>query len=65
MANCRMTEAQVLEAAFANSNIESWIGVKGDEHDMQETDTPLFRFSDKAWRKVKNRIRTPPIRPFA
>jgi hypothetical protein len=50
VAKCLMTQAQVLEAAFASSKIESWIGV---DDEINETDTLLFRFSDGACQKVR------------
>ncbi|WP_156940644.1 hypothetical protein [Mesorhizobium sp. LSJC285A00] len=51
MGRCSMTEAQVLEAAFENSNIKTWVAT---DPDTGLADTLLFRIDDKAWPKLKN-----------
>jgi hypothetical protein len=45
-----MTEAQVLEAAFGNSNIRTW--VTADE-ETGRANGLMFRIEDKAWRRLK------------
>jgi hypothetical protein len=50
MGNCSMTEAQVLEAAFGNKNIKTWIA---EDPETGRADTLFFRIDDKAWKKLK------------
>ena len=50
MGNCSMTEAQVLEAAFGNKNITSWITADDDG----VANGLMFRIDDRAWPKLKN-----------
>jgi hypothetical protein len=47
MGNCALTEAQVLEAAFANSKIKSWVAA----NDEGTAGRLFFQFSDQAWRQ--------------
>lgn len=50
MGRCSMTEAQVLEAAFANKNIKTWVAVDDDGR----ATALMFQIDDKAWRKLKS-----------
>ena len=50
MGRCSMTEAQILEAAFGNSKIKTWV-TKDPESGRAET--LMFQIDDHAWRKLK------------
>lgn len=49
MGHCSMTEAQVLEAAFGNKNIKTWV-ITGKDG-MRATGL-IFQINDAAWRKL-------------
>jgi len=51
MGNCRLTEAQVLEAAFASRKIRSWVATDGENG---ADSTLMFQLNDIAWRKIRN-----------
>jgi len=48
MGNCSMSQAQVLEAAFASRKIRSWVAKDGEDGPDAVL---MFQFSDKAWRQ--------------
>lgn len=50
MGNCSMTEAQVLEAAFGNESIRTW--VTADEESKRATGL-MFQINDEAWKRLK------------
>lgn len=50
MGNCAMTEAQVLEAAFASNKIKSWVAT---DPKTGRADCLFFQFNDTAWQKAK------------
>jgi hypothetical protein len=50
MGSCSMTEAQVLEAAFGNKSIRTWVAV---DDDTGRADTLMFRIDDRAWQRLK------------
>lgn len=45
-----MTESQILEAAFGNNHIKTWVAV---DPDTKRADTLLFRIDDQAWKTLK------------
>ncbi len=51
MASCSMTEAEVLDAAFGNKNIKTWLTA---DPETGRAEALLFRIDDKAWPTLKN-----------
>jgi hypothetical protein len=49
MGNCLMTEAQILEAAFASDKVQSWLTVDVDGF----AGRLLFQLNDEAWNNSK------------
>lgn len=45
MGNCAMTEAQILEAAFSNRKIRSWVAV---DPETKRADTLMFQYHEQA-----------------
>ena len=50
MGNCSMTEAQVLEAAFGNKKIKTWITV---DDETNRANGLMFQINDEAWRRLR------------
>jgi hypothetical protein len=51
MGNCSMTEAQVLEAAFGNKNIRTWVTT---DEKTGRADSLMFQIRDEAWKFLKD-----------
>lgn len=49
MGNLSFTEAQVLEAAFGNANIKTWVT---EDEKTGRANGLMFRIDDKAWRRL-------------